>query len=572
MASRSSSYVASLSFVALLLVSGRVLADTTELESVASGGTPASGYVSGFASLSADGRYIAIESLDTTLVPGDTNGFRDIFLRDTKLNTTIKVSKGFFGAQSDGESVCPWTSNDGRYVAFSSYASDLVTGDFNDALDCFVWDRTTQKLTLVSATPAGVQGDYDSVLATMSADGRYLAFESYADNLVPNDTNNAADIFVRDLLNGTIERISTVPAALGGGEGNSDSLLPIIATGGRYVVFSSYASNLAPNDTNNAQDVFRYDLVTHALDRVSVATNGAGANGESRSNAWSIVSADGRYVVFHSDATNLVPNDTNGTTDVFVRDMVLGVTTRVSVGANGNEAHGESKTPSLSADGRYVTFESAAPDLVPGDGNGTIDVFRKDLYTGNIVRVSVTSTGLEGHGASYYASCTSDGRTVVYTSTAPDLVANDLNANPDVFAFRDTWNEFHSYGTGLAGSAGIVPTLLGANGSAAQGGAAIGIQNCLGGANGMLFVAAQKADIFPVFGGHLLVSLASPFVMLNLPVSGPSGLPGFGGVGFSTLDTHALAGYSLYFQFLVIDPGAVKGVAMSNGLELDVAN
>jgi Tol biopolymer transport system component len=339
---------------------------------------------------------------------------------------TERVSVSSAGEEGNGVSWSPSITADGRYVAFMSHASNLVPGDTNATPDAFVHDRLTGTTERVSVSSAGEEGNGASWVPSLSADGRYVAFPSAASNLVPGDTNATSDIFVHDRLTGTTERVSVSSA---GEEGNGDSGWPSISADGRYVAFGSDASNLVPGDTNATPDIFVHDRLTGTTERVSVSSAGEEGNG---GNWWPSISADGRYVAFLSDASNLVPGDTNGY-DIFVHDRLTGTTERVSVSSAGEEGNGGNWWPSISADGRYVAFLSDASNLVPGDTNGYKDVFVHDRLTGTTERVSVSSAGEEGNGVSGYPSISADGRHVVFESDASNLVPGDTNAWTDIF-------------------------------------------------------------------------------------------------------------------------------------------
>jgi Ca2+-binding RTX toxin-like protein len=229
-------------------------------------------------------------------------------------------------------------------------------------------------ITRVSFDSAGNQGNRSSYTPSISADGRFVAFYSEASNIVPGDTNNRGDIFVRDTLTNTTTRVSVDSA---GNQANSLSVGSSISADGRFVVFSSESSNIVPGDTNNTYDIFVRDTLTNTTTRVSVDSAGNQENGTNFSTTPSI-SADGRFVAFDSDATNLVPGDTNGRRDIFVRDRLTNTTTRVSFDSAGNQGNGVSTTPSISADGRFVAFSSFASNIVPGDTNNTDDIFVVD--------------------------------------------------------------------------------------------------------------------------------------------------------------------------------------------------
>ncbi len=280
-----------------------------------------------------------------------------------------RVSVADDGTQANGGTYHPSLSADGRFVAFSSHASNLVPGDTNNSNDVFLFDRRTETLERVSVADDGTQGNSDSRRPSLSADGRFVAFASAASNLVPGDTNNATDVFVFDRQSRTIERISV---ADDGTQGNGDSTAPSLSDDGRFVAFESNASNLVHGDTIERSDVFVFDRQTRSIEQVSVADDGTQGNGHSGSPS---LSADGRFVAFRSLASNLVPGDTNENWDVFVYDRQAGKIERVSLTADATEGNAPSNQASLSADGRFLAFASHASNLVPGDTNGTMDVF-----------------------------------------------------------------------------------------------------------------------------------------------------------------------------------------------------
>lgn len=330
------------------------------------------------------GRLVAFVSLATNLIPGDTNAKSDVFVRDLGAGTTRRVSLGTGSLQSNGDSGFPAVSADGRFIAFASSASNLVPGDTNGVDDVFVRDRWTDITARVSVGPDGVQGNGASPappppasFPAISADGRFVAFVSLASNLVGGDTNGVADVFVRDRQQGTTRRVSV---ATDGAQANGANFIPSISDTGRFVAFTSSATNLIASDTNGADDVFVHDLTTGQTRRVSIGPSGRQANGPSVSGVGA-VSATGRLVTFTSLANNLVPGDTNGATDVFVRDLRLGWTSRVSVRTNGAQASGPSGGPfnAISASGRHIAFISFASDLVPRDTNDAVDVFVRDM-------------------------------------------------------------------------------------------------------------------------------------------------------------------------------------------------
>jgi Tol biopolymer transport system component len=415
---------------------GALLAGTTTRVSVASDGTQ--GNDGSFdTSISADGRYVAFSSDASNLVPGDTNGVEDVFVHDHQTGQTSRVSVASDGTQGNDGSSGSSISGDGRYVTFFSWANNLVPGDTNGVGDVFVHDRQTGQTSRVSVASDGTQGNEVSYIESISADGRYVTFYSAANNLVPGDTNGVGDVFVHDRQTGQTSRVSV---ASDGTQGNDVSSGSSISADGRYVAFSSEASNLVPDDTNGATDIFVHDRQTGQTSRVSVASDGTQGNLHS---IWPSISADGRYVAFRSQASNLVPGDINicghpyttgSCPDVFVHDRQTGQTSRVSVASDGTEGNDASSAPSISADGRYVAFDSAASNLVPGDTNGAWDIFVHDRQTGQTSRVSVASDGTQGNGHSNDAkSISADGRYVTYISIASNLVPGDTNDAADIF-------------------------------------------------------------------------------------------------------------------------------------------
>ncbi|MFI2710429.1 hypothetical protein ACH495_09905 [Micromonospora sp. NPDC018662] len=387
-------------------------------------------------SSSSSGRYVSFESAATNLVPGDTNGVIDVFVRDRELHTTSLVSLSSAGAQGNGVSFGAATSGTGRYVAFISVASNLVPGDTNGVRDIFVRDRLTSTTSLVSVSTTGAQGNGESTVPSISHDGRFVAFTSYATNLVAGDTNGVADLFVRDRLLGTTTRVSVSSAGVQG-NGPSGFTSSMISGNGRYAIFYSAASNLVPGDTNGVADIFVRDLLLGVTSRVSVSSAGVQGNGDSSGPA---ISVDGRFAAFSARASNLVPGDTNGVEDVFVRDLVTGVTRRVSVAAGGAQANAPSNQPALSGDGRRVAFVSVATNLVPGDTNGVEDVFLSEWPTGTTTRLSVSAEGAQANDRSNDPSIDYQGRFVPFTSYATNLVYGDTNGQLDVFAVDAGWS------------------------------------------------------------------------------------------------------------------------------------
>ncbi len=360
---------------------------------------------------------------------GDTNGAEDVFVYDRGTRRTERVSLAPNGVEGDGASFDPAVSGDGRYVAFTSAASNLTPGDANEALDVFVRDRVSGATVLASVGPQGAMGDGPSVAASISGNGRRVAFESDAATLVPHDTNGTGDVFVRDLETEVTRKLSV---GGNGAETESPSFGPAISTDGRAVAFESFSSRLVPDDTNGALDVFVADVPTGSVSRVSLATDGGQADNRSYSPS---ISADGRVVAFASFATNLVADDTNGLLDVFLRRRDQQTTTRLSVGPQGAQGDGLSFGPMVSANGALVVFSSEAANLVPDDSNGIRDVFVASTATAVVRRLSRSGEGRrpQGDGPSLGPVVDGSGLMVAFASFATNLVSGDTNGQSDVF-------------------------------------------------------------------------------------------------------------------------------------------
>jgi Tol biopolymer transport system component len=375
-------------------------------------------------SISADGRRIAFVK---GVYIDDTHSVFDVFVRDPIAGTTVLVSATPSGAPGNANSGSPRISAEGRFVAFTSLASDLVAGDSNGMQDVFVRDLETGAIERANLVPAGGESAGPAYHPSISGDGRFVAFWSGASDLVAGDWNAHSDVFVRDRIAGATERVSAPPIA---GESDGDSDSPSISRDGRWVVFGSGATNLVLHDLNGRRDAFVADRRLHTVELASAGTGWVQSDEISFPGS---ISDDGRYVTFMTAAANLVPGDGNGTVDAFVRDRWNATTECVSVDASGAVGNSVSFATSISADGRFVALYGMASNLVPGDTNGWDDVFVHDRRTGGCERVSVGTTGLEGDGASMACDLSADGRWVAFASLATNLVAGDTNGKFDVF-------------------------------------------------------------------------------------------------------------------------------------------
>jgi alpha-tubulin suppressor-like RCC1 family protein len=401
--------------------------------SVDSAGSQANGD-SYYPSFSLDGRYVAFQSNASNLVAGDTNGASDIFVYDRHTGATERISvdssgneaTGGGGLGSDGASI----SGYGRYVVFRSDADNLVTGDNNGVADIFVHDRQTGATVRVSVDSVGNEGNGECWMGKISSDGNIVAFQSRATNLDPGDSTVLDDIYVYDRQSGDAEWVSK---AYDGSQGNGVSEFPDLNVDGRFVAFQSDASNLVTGDTNAFKDIFVRDRQTGVTERVSVDSLGAQSDGNSYQPS---ISSDGRYVAFWSDADNLVTGDTNGVADVFVHDRQTGTTERVSVSTLGAEGDLASNFGTISADGNIVAFQSDAHNLVPGVYNTAPHIYVHNRQTGSTMLVSVNSMGEDNDYISQYPFMSPDGSWVGFNSPATNLVPNDTNGVNDVFVAR----------------------------------------------------------------------------------------------------------------------------------------
>jgi Tol biopolymer transport system component len=412
-----------------LLVCGRTAGQTTERMSVATGGAQGNG-LSQTTVISGDGRYVAFVSHASNLDPPPNLGYWDVLVHDRLTGTTERVAVNSAGGRGDETASGPSISADGRYIAFYSASTNLVPGDVNVLVDVFVRDRTAASTSLVSVDSSGGQGDASSFTSAgaLSADGLHVAFWSSATTFAPGDTNGTDDIFVHDRQTG-----ATICASVdsSGALSNSRSIRPAISGDGRFVAFESGGSNLVPGDTNGRQDIFVHDCQTGITTRASVDSSGAQADGGS----WdACISADGRWVAFVSHSSNLVPGYGGGY-GVYVHDLVTGGTSVVGVDSSGTGTPPADvyELPSISSDGRYVAYGADASVLVPGDTNGSADVFLRDRVLGTTTRVSVSSADVEGNAHSTVPSISGDGRYVAFESLATNLVAGDTNVVGDVF-------------------------------------------------------------------------------------------------------------------------------------------
>jgi len=554
--------------------------------SVDSNGAQAQGG-SYWAVISKDGRVVAFQSGAQNLVPGDTNGSQDIFVREFATGVTTRVSVDSAGVEGDSHSYQPALSADGRFVAFFSVATNLWPIDTNFERDVFVHDRVTGLTEMISQDLYAAPANGPSFQPALSDDGNLVAFYSGASDLIVGDTNGRLDVFVRDRQAGLTTRVSV---RSNGGQGNGSSEAPVISGDGRFVGFHSEASNLVPGDTNGAGcpqicglDVFVHELATGITERVSVSASGAQGNYASR---FPSLSTDGRYVAFQSLASNLVPFDTNGSTpDIFIRDRITGAVEVASVNSanvQGNALSGGGPIgwlgPRLSADGTTVVFHSKATNLAPGGKNGTWDVFARDLAEGVTLLANPSlSSNAKGHSAN--AAVSGDGSRIVYSSGATNLVAQDTNAVNDIFVYDRDPAQIVVYCAAKTNSLGCVPSISALGLPCVTPGPAFDVTatKVLSHKVGALVYSTLGAAATPFGGGTLCV--ASPWSRTPLAKAG-GGPPPTDCSGALTFDFNAfilsganpalVAGQRVFAQVLSRDRGSAGAYGLSDGVAFTI--
>jgi len=386
-------------------------------------------------SINGDSRYVAFASEASNLGPRVGTARRsNVYVFDGVNGRVSLISSTPNGSAPNGSSRAPSISSSGHIVAFASTATDLVPGLRKHFSEIFV--RLGAGPVRLVSVGFGGQPTGDSTQPVISADGRYIAFTSEADNLVAGDDNAESDVFLADISLGTITRISVSSS---GAQASGASYNPSISADGRYVSFSSAAGNLVSRDRNRVADVFVHDMLTAKTTRVSTSSSGRPQNAAVASPFTQVseLTGDGHSVVFDSDATNLVRGDRNGHTDVFRHNLIGGTTTLVSRNSFGRQGNNDSFAPSTSADGRITAFESFADNLA-GPWAPNENVFAQDIATGTTITPDVTPQGT-ARGQELDAQLlqrpvvSPDGRLVAFTSGADDLVSGDYNGTDDLF-------------------------------------------------------------------------------------------------------------------------------------------
>jgi len=566
----------------------------TECVSVSSAGQQANGnsYWGNSPSdryISADGRFVAFHSESTNLAPGDAGFWSDIFVRDTLLGTTEAASASNSGVYGNGASRMPSISADGRFVAFDSEASNLVPGDANGLRDVFVRDRLTGTIEMVSLSTSGAQTNGYCSRPSISADGRFVAFESATTNWIPGKTVPVNDVFVRDRVLGTLEWIN--PPLSGSPNNNHHTGNASISDDGRYVAFASLAGGLAPTSFNTTytSQIFCRDRQTATTEWISVCYL---VSGESADSFEPSISGDGRFVAFESDSTVHVPNDTNGYRDVFVRDRQAATTERVNVSSTGAQSVtvgpsvsvGTSSHGSISRDGRYVAFDSYATNLDPSDNLplNYQDVFVHDRLTGATTLESRSTAGAPGNSESETPTISADGKSVAFASFATNLHAGpDTNFAPDIFVRSHPSSSYCTAGTSTNG---CVPSIAGVGHPSATSGSGftLSLSGGEGQKSGLFFYGLTGPLSSPWGAGSTsLLCVKSPTQRMTMQNSGGTAGACDGAMSedFNAyLAAHPTAlgqpfagGESVWAQGWYRDPPTAKTTGLSDGLVFTVA-
>lgn len=546
--------------LAIVLSAGSAFADETWRLSNDANGKPGNA-TSFFPSVSGDGVRIVFRSAASNLVPNDSNRAWDCFLFDRAEDRLTRISVSSSGAQGNDSSGDPVISADGRFVVFWSQASNLDVDPNGSIGDIFLHDVDAGTTRLVTHDVAGGGTNGGSNEPSISRDGQWIAFLSGASDLVSGDTNHVADVFVYDVGAGTVVRASTDST---GAEADAEADLPTISGDGRVVIFRSFATNFPGATGGGLPALYAKNLATGALERVDVDSSGVGVDDPY---LWlDGISDDGNLATFTTDAA-LVSDDRNSWPDVYLRDRASGTTERVSVSTGGGELVLGARSGGLSRDGRFVIFTSRSSDVAPNDTNQKEDVFSRDRAHGVTLRVSRGSFDEEGSDSSRTDSVrgsivSEDGKVVVFSSVANELAPGDGRGLPDVFVrVRCDDPSWTHYGSGFPGRNGVVPTMTPRDDPYRGGSLTIDLTNSSQLYTvGLLFVGLVRDSTPTSLGGTLLVD---PVLAITLALT-PFGLPIVGDLP----DAWWSCALAIDLQAIELDPFAAEGVSFTDGLEL----
>jgi Tol biopolymer transport system component len=422
---RSHLVAVTLAFSVLAFGAGPAVSGSLVLASTSDAGVKGTGE-SHAPSISADGTKTAFESKSPNLDPNDPDNITDIYVKDLRTGDITLASASDLGVKSDADSYAASLSADGTTVAFESYATNLDPDDTDTDVDIYVKDLTTGDITLASTSDYGVKGNAASYIPGISADGRAVAFYTDATNFDVRDSSGR-DVYVKNLVSGDITLASTSDAGV---KANDDNYDPSLSGDGSKVAFFSFATNLDPEDTDFARDIYVKDLRTGDITLASTSDGGVKGTGQ---NYAPDLSPDGTKVAFYSTSNDIDPADTDQFDDIYVKDLTTGDLTLASTTAIGLKSNGRSQFPSMSLDGQHVAFQSTARNLDPADRDGNWDVYVKDLVTGDLTLVSLTKQGVKGNRASTRPSATTAGIRVAFETQATNFDPRDTDGIPDTY-------------------------------------------------------------------------------------------------------------------------------------------
>jgi len=561
-------------FVALALgaASRPSLAQTCSAEQGSltwNGGQPSTNSHS--AAMSADGRVVAWGSASTNVLPPGTTSNLDVYVTELDTGLVELVSVDSTGAASNGDSRALALSSNGGIVVFTSDATNLIAGSQSVHQGIYVHDRSSGQTSAVNVTPGGVEGFGGAYRGVTRGSGRYVAFDSYAGDLVAGDSNGFADVFLRDRASGTTELISVTST---GAPTSAHSFVADLSPDARFVLFTT-TDALVPGDTNARPDAYLFDRSTRTITRVSKGTN--------NNSSGAALSADGRFAAFVSRATNLYPG-TGGFDQVYVRDLLLGTTTIVSIDPLGRAGDDFSRLASLSADGRYAVFGSDATNLISGDTNGQGDVFVRDLVAGTTALVSATASGAVPLAKSWavpHGAISADGRSVCFLSKAPNITSPpDPNGKTDAYVRTCLLDEPTTYCVAEANSLGCVPAMgsAGLPSASAGSGFVLSSGNTLSNRAGLFFYGLNGAQLVPFQGGFGCVEppvrrtpLQNSGGALALDCSGQFALD-FNARIVSGIDPALVAGQSVWGQWWSRDSGSAYDTNLGDAIHFTIGH
>ena len=578
--------IGSLTALAAALAGGRAAAQgcqtATQLASTSSAEVAGDSDSWG-AALSADGRYVVFQSEATNFAavqPGRANVFR----RDRATGLTQLVSATAAGVAGNEDSTYGSISDDGRWVAFTTHSSNLVPGDTNGTSDVFVKDMHTGAIERASVSSFESQADGYSLWPEISGDGRYVAFQSIATNLLAIvEANGQVDVYLRDRLAGTTSLISVGPS---GALGDGPSTLADVSVDGRFVAFQSEATNLVPGDTNGFEDVFVRDRATGTTLRASLAGSGLQGNDHSQGSS---VSDDGRFVAFTTLATNLGGLDGNDRPDAYVRDLTAGATLLVSQSTSAilSTANGVTNQCKLSRDGRFAVFRSSSSNAVQQDSGSGYAIYVRDLQAATTALASLTSAGQPSQASCANPEISSDGAWVVFDSDWQGFSGIDANQAVDVFVRGVDCGFPQAYGSPKLTSNGCLPDVSWSGEAQADldGGFVLTCSNVINQKSGLLFYGLSGPAAIPFQGGTLNVMPPTKRSSLVLSNGSPPALSdcsgrfvldmdafAAGALGGNPLPELQVVGTRVNAQWWGRDPGyaAPNDTLLSNAVEYTV--